>query len=342
MPSADADATPPTVYRFDAIGAPWRIDTPEPLGADVTAEVAARIDEFDRTYSRFRDDSLVSRIKREPGRHTFPADAPPLFDLYRRLYTATGGAVSPLVGERLENLGYDRGYSLTPSSTAVRVPSWDNAIAWDGEALTTARPVLLDVGAAGKGYLVDLVAGILADAGITDYVVDASGDLVHRGTTPLRVALEHPRDPTRAIGVVTLSNAALCASASNRRAWGAGLHHVLDAITGEPTSRIIATWAVVAAQPAQQHTASATTATQPFTDLPTMTADGLATGLFFRSTNELGASFTAGASADTTIADGTTVDTTTADGTTIDFQAVRMLADGSVDSSSNFSGELFL
>ena len=321
MPSADADATPPTVYRFDAIGAPWRIDTPEPLGADVVAEVAARIDEFDRTYSRFRDDSLVSRIKREPGRHTFPADAAPLFDLYRRLYTATDGAVSPLVGERLENLGYDRSYSLTPSPTAVRVPSWDNAFHWDGEALTTARPVLLDVGAAGKGYLVDLVAGILADAGMTEYVVDASGDLVHRGTTPLRVALEHPRDPTRAIGVVTLSNAALCASASNRRAWGAGLHHVLDAITGEPTSRVIATWAVVAAQP-----------TTGATHLPTMTADGLATGLFFRSTDELGASF--GASASTT-ANGT-------DGTPGAFQAVRMLADGSIDSSSNFSGELFL
>jgi thiamine biosynthesis lipoprotein len=341
MPSANAGATPPSVYRFEAIGAPWRIDTPEPLGAAVTAEVAERIEQFDRTYSRFRDDSLVSRIEREPGRHLFPADAPPLFDLYRRLYTATGGAVSPLVGERLENLGYDRRYSLTPSPTAVRVPSWDNAVAWDGEALNTARPVLLDVGAAGKGYLVDLVAGILADAGITDYVVDASGDLVHRGATPLRIALEHPRDPTRAIGVVTLANAALCASASNRRAWGVGLHHVLDAVTGEPTSRVLATWAVVPAYSSAQPTAHAT-------DLPTMTADGLSTGLFFRSTTELGASFSTGAvtvtnpGADTDTDTGTSTDTSTSTSTKTNFEAVRMLADGSVDSSSNFSGELFL
>jgi hypothetical protein len=98
-----------------------------------------------------------------------------LFELYRALYTATAGAVSPLVGQRLENLGYDRAYSLRPQPTAVRIPSWEDALAWDGRSLTTLRPVLLDVGAAGKGYLVDLVAGILDDAGIPEYVVDASG-----------------------------------------------------------------------------------------------------------------------------------------------------------------------
>jgi thiamine biosynthesis lipoprotein len=322
MPSASAGAIP-SVLRFEAIGAPWRIDTLEPLGADVVAEVTARIEQFDRTYSRFRDDSLVSTINREPGRHPFPTDAPPLFDLYRRLYEATDGAVSPLVGARLENLGYDRTYSLTPSASGVRVPSWDNAIAWDGEALTTARPVLLDVGAAGKGYLVDLVAGILADAGIADYVVDASGDLVHRGSTPLRIALEHPRDPTKAIGVYTLSNAALCASASNRRAWGPGLHHVLDALTGEPTTRVIATWAVVAASSTlPESSALPASSALPSSALPTMTADGLATALFFRSTADLA--------------------TSDRGATPFEFDGVRMLADGTIDVSPNFSGELFL
>jgi thiamine biosynthesis lipoprotein len=289
-------------YRFTAIGAPWRIDTPEPLTPEVTGAIADRIERFDRTYSRFREDSLVSRINREPGVWEFPPDAPALFALYRTLYEATGGAVSPLVGERLENLGYDRSYSLTPSPISVRVPAWDNAVAWDGERLTTVHPVLVDVGAAGKGYLVDLVADMLAQAGIAEYVVDASGDLIHRGSTPLRVALEHPRDPTKAIGVYTLSNSALCASASNRRAWGNGLHHVLDALTGEPTTRVIATWAVVAA---------AATSTSP----PTMVADGLATGLFFREASAFATDF--------------------------DFQYVRMLADGSVEHSSDIQGEMF-
>ena len=33
-------------------------------------------------------------------------------------------------------------------------------------------------------------------------------------------------------------------SATNRRAWGNGLHHVIDATTGLPTRNVIATWAI--------------------------------------------------------------------------------------------------
>ena len=35
---------------------------------------------------------------------------------------------------------------------------------------------------------------------------------------------------------------AIAASAANRRAWGDGLHHVLDAVTGEPVRGVVATW----------------------------------------------------------------------------------------------------
>lgn len=263
MPRAEpaaATAVSGIQHRFEAIGAPWRIDTDEPVPGDVLAAIDERIERFDRTYSRFRADSLVSRIAAQAGEWLFPADAVPMFDLYRSLYDRTAGSVSPLVGARLENLGYDRAYSLTPSPHRVAVPSWDDTISWDGRRLTTARPVLLDVGAAGKGYLVDLVAGILRDAGIHSYTVDASGDLLHRGEHPLRIALEHPGDPTKAIGVYTLRSGALCASAPNRRAWGDGLHHIIDAVTGEPTSRVVATWAVASSA---------------------LVADGIATGLFF-------------------------------------------------------------
>ncbi|MGV8912691.1 MAG: FAD:protein FMN transferase [Rhodoglobus sp.] len=255
--------------KFDAIGAPWQIDTAHTLGADVESAIAERIDQFDHTYSRFREDSLVTTIARTPGTYTFPADAPPLFELYRRLYEATAGAMSPLVGRALEELGYDRTYSLQPTATRTRVPEWNEAISWNGSELTTITPVMLDVGAAGKGYLVDLVAHVLRDHGIDASTVDASGDILHRGETALRVALEHPLDTSKAIGVVSVLNQAICASAPNRRAW-AGMHHILDARTGLPAERIIATWAIAATA---------------------LEADGLATALFFAEPSALAADF---------------------------------------------------
>jgi len=253
-------ASPSAVLAFEAIGTPWQIETEAPLPASVSAAVADRIEAFDSTWSRFRDDSLVARIAASGGTWRFPAEAGPLFDVYRALYEATDGAVSPLVGRSLERLGYDSAYSLRPTGAAAPAPAWDDAFAWDGETLTTHAPVVLDVGAAGKGYLVDLVSGILREAGLTEFVVDASGDIVHAGTGVTRVGLEHPLDPSKAIGIARLANGSLCASASNRRAWGNGLHHVVDATTGLPTSSVIATWVMA----------------------PTaLVADGLATGLFF-------------------------------------------------------------
>lgn len=228
--------------------------------------IEQRVAEFDRAYSRFRDDSLVSRITRETGTFQFPPDAAPLFDLYRELYDATDGAVSPLVGAALEALGYDRAYSLKPSGNASPVPPWDEAFAWDGSRLTVLRPVVVDVGAAGKGYLVDLVAARLREHGIDEYVVDASGDMVQAGPVACRVALEHPMDATKAIGVVELRDRALCSSATNRRHWGSGLHHVIDVATGLPTRNVIATWAIAPSA---------------------LAADGLATALFFAGEEKL-------------------------------------------------------
>ena len=231
-------------WRFEAIGTAWEIETPDPIDPEARATVRERIDAYDATWSRFRDDSLVARIAREPGAWTLPAEAGPLLELYRMLYAATDGRMSPLVGASLDRLGYDAALRLRPSGPPIAAPRWEDAIAWDGTTLQAPRPVAIDVGAAGKGQLVDLVLDALVAAGVEEAVVDASGDLRRIGGGIARIGLEHPGDPSRVVGVAELSTGALCASAVNRRAWGDGLHHVLDATTGIPVDRVVATWVV--------------------------------------------------------------------------------------------------
>lgn len=283
--------------RFDAIGTRWEIETAAPLPEAARGRVMDRIERFDATWSRFRADSLVSRIASEPGGGTFvfPAEAAGLFDLYDRLAADTGGAVDPLVGRDLERLGYDATYSLVPRDGAPGPRlCWARDVRRGGRTVTVRRPVLIDVGAAGKGCLVDLVAETLRAAGIDEFVVEAGGDMRHAGSRGIRVGLEHPVDPEVVVGVVELRDRALCASAVNRRAWGDGLHHVVDARTGVPVRDVVATW-VLAADAA--------------------TADGLATALFFTDPHRLAETF--------------------------DLTAARMLADGRVETSPDFDGELF-
>ncbi|MBD9651455.1 FAD:protein FMN transferase [Ensifer sp. ENS09] len=286
-------------FGFDAIGTAWEVDTPAPLDAGTREEILGLVVSFDRTYSRFRKDSMIARVSEavDGGSFVFPSEAAGMFDLYDRLYVATDGAVDPLIGRDLELLGYDREYSLLPLpiDCGLQRASWRRDVLRNGSELSTRKPLTIDLGAVGKGYLVDLVADVLEKAGFRDFIVDGSGDMRHAGGTALEVGLEHPLDPTMVIGVASLLNRSLCASAANRRRWGDNLHHVLDGRTGGPTMDVIATWAIAA---------------------DTATADGLATALFFGSASRLK--------------------------TTFDFSYVRMFADGRVEVSEDFEGELFI
>jgi len=287
MPAPDVAAAGPGAHSgaerdasrtFQAIGTHWQIDTDRPLSTAEWAEINDRIEHFDRTYSRFRMDSLVSKIAAGAGVYQFPDDSVALFDFYRRLYEITAGAVTPLIGGTLEDLGYDAGYRLSPAPTVRATPDWDEVMSWKGSTLHTSAPVVLDVGAAGKGYLVDIIAGQLDGFGVRSFVIDASGDLRHRGPDVLRVGLEHPIDTSKVIGLLPLANSALAGSAANRRRWGSAdrvLHHIVDPRTGEPAQQIIASWVVADSA---------------------MVADGLATAMFFAdsaATGQLPTEFTA-------------------------------------------------
>lgn len=228
-------------FSFEAIGTVWHIDTPAELPTEVRAVVLNLIDEYDAVYSRFRPDSRIA-VLAGGGSVDLPPSGEVLGNLYRTLHHLTGGAMSPLVGRSLEQLGYDADYSFVPLGAAVPAAAWDDTFEWVGTTIRSEQPVTLDVGAAGKGQLVDLVSAALHEAGYPEHTVDAGGDMLHRGSSPLRTALEHPYTPESAIGVVTLENRALCASASNRRRWADGLHHVLDATTGQCVDTVVATW----------------------------------------------------------------------------------------------------
>lgn len=67
----------------------------------------------------------------------------------------------------------------------------------------------LPTGAAGQ--LIDAITAVLHRFGADDFVIDVGGGMRHSGTAGLHVALRHPQHHDLAIGVVTLTDQALCA-----------------------------------------------------------------------------------------------------------------------------------
>ena len=268
MPSTKSETKPKLSWSFEALGTRWEIVSDKVIQPSLQERIEDYIEQFDATYSRFRTDSLVYQMSQYNGEYVLPEGSDEMFDFYDSLYELSNKKVTPLVGDTLSSAGYDKDYSLRPDDEIVKVPDYKN-IHRVGLDITLSMPTMIDIGAVGKGYLVDKIVELMRKNGHDSFVVDASGDIYCAGDRAEVVGLENPHDTKEIIGSVELTDKALCASAVNRRAWG-DWHHVIDPSTSRPTNEVVATWVIADS---------------------TMIADGLATALFFTAPKKLAATY---------------------------------------------------
>ncbi|WP_421783233.1 FAD:protein FMN transferase [Gardnerella sp. DNF01198P] len=308
-----------------ALGTGIIISSSVPIPQCVQKKIRAFIEEYERTLSRFRADSLVSHMARAEhgGEFEFPAWAQPLFALYSEFYAATHGAFDACIGADLLALGYSNSVHFIPQSAAgsgknenSSSDSWSNyrralQVTWSdisqgggGTTLCTNQPVQLDFGAAGKGYFVDLVTQIIKEefSGDSlsnsdshtdfDFLVNAGGDMracFSEENDQIKVALENPFDTTQAVAVASIASGALCASSSARRRWKVKEASCLGKDASGFESNLIATHLINALDgiPACDLCASWAYVPSKTCDFPTAYADALATALFVSQESDL-------------------------------------------------------
>jgi len=283
--------------QFEGVGTQWQIDIYSPLSIPkyeyLQKLIQERIEEFEKLYSRFRFDSFINITLNQRGMYTLPPDAEPLFSLYEKLYKLTQGTFTPFIAQVLTDAGYDALYSFKKGSMK-NPPEWSEVMNYTYPKVKIKKPQAIDFGAAGKGYLIDLVSDLIKEYGVSSFCIDAGGDIRYESKEPLRVGLENPLDMSQAIGVATITNISLCASSGSRRKWGT-YHHIINPHTLTSPEKVIATWVLAD---------------------KTITADALATSLFFVSPQTLLPHFS--------------------------FECLILFADSSFDKSPSFPAELFL
>lgn len=231
---------------FDAIGTSFVVDLYLDAGsidkAKLLSEVLSFIDNYDKTFSRFRKDSLIFKISQKKGEYILPENARKLFDLYYELYKLSNGLFTPLVGDLLRSAGYDESYSLTPRKIK-KVLDWGNAIEYSYPKLKIKKPTMIDLGAAGKGYLIDLIGQFLEEKNINSYCIDGGGDILYKNSLTLDVGLENPNDTSQVIGVTKIVNESICGSSINRRSWDK-YNHIMNPHTHNSVKNVIAVWVI--------------------------------------------------------------------------------------------------
>ncbi len=234
---------------FKAIGTHWVIDVYDVLSAEkeenLTKKIKDRIEQFEQMYSRFRENSWLQIISKNPSTYGIPSDGEVLISLYKNMYQYTAGAVTPLIGQVLVDAGYDKEYSLIQKKELSSPPLWEDVIEFNPPHITIKKECSLDFGAFGKGYCVDIVDTVLKSEGVNSFCVDAGGDMIHKSTEAkaLRVGLEDPLDTKNVIGLISLLNKSIAGSSGNRRAWGK-FNHIINPKTLESSKDIQAIWVV--------------------------------------------------------------------------------------------------
>lgn len=256
--------TPRYMFKFESMGTVLEIQIFDEIQdlETVKKEILEFTKYFDETYSRFKEDSLVTKISKSSGVFTVPPEFTEILKMYVRLNTLTEGAVNPLIGNTISDLGYDSNYSLQKKESIRNSPDlYQTLKIIDERTIETKENVLIDIGAIGKGYWVDKVCEILNRNEIKKYLVNGSGDIYYKNNTnKMRVGLESPTEENILIGYTEIQNQSICCSGVKNRSWGKGLHHIVNANTKKPTENYKAIWTIAKSA---------------------MLSDALATALFF-------------------------------------------------------------
>jgi thiamine biosynthesis lipoprotein len=213
------------------------------------------LDDLERRWTRFRDDSELSSLNAAGGRRTVvSALTARLVDEAVRWWEATGGRFDPTVLPALEDAGYVRTFEAGPGpvGTGREVPGCAGIeVDLATGAVRAPAGVALDLGGIGKGAAVDALVDHLQPVAIGG-VVDLGGDLRAWGTPTegdgWPIAVEDVRDGSRA-ALLWLTSGAVATSTSLRRRWADGhrnAHHLIDPRTGRPADGDLVAVTVVA------------------------------------------------------------------------------------------------
>jgi thiamine biosynthesis lipoprotein len=111
----------------------------------------------------------------------------------------------------------------------------------DSTVFLRKKDMSIDLGGIAKGYAIDRGSSVLKDMGITNFILNAGGDIYVSGTkdkeTLWKVGIKHPRNTNDLIAEFDLKDYAVATSGDYERFKiinGKRYHHILDPATGYP------------------------------------------------------------------------------------------------------------
>jgi thiamine biosynthesis lipoprotein len=208
----------------------------------------AEMARIENEMSEWKEESPVSMINRMAGREavTVPDELLHVIVAGQTISELSGGAFDISWAAMRGVWKFSKGFDTVPAPEEIRKT----------QPLINYREIQLDqikktvflkkpgmaigLGAIAKGYAVDKAMQVMVNAGIKNAVIKAGGDMRIQGTEdgqPWPIGIRHPRDKTKLLGTLALTNISLSTSGDYERFFvkdGILYHHIIDPKTGYP------------------------------------------------------------------------------------------------------------
>lgn len=252
-PAATGPAVPLRRLAFKAMGTNCEVQyaTSDAAQGDAFEKAAVGwVEAFEAKYSRFRPDSLVSRINAAAGKEWVAVDAEmeQMLKLCDMVFFMTEGVLDATALPLIRLWNYKAEHPVIPSAAQIaaarELVGWSKVKRESGRVYLPREGMALDFGGFGKEYAVDIVAQIAQDHGLQNVLVDFGHDLRGMGIPPGRpawhIGLEDPRKPgTTAGSIALMGNRGVASSGDYIRGFtieGKRYGHIIDPRTGSPVA----------------------------------------------------------------------------------------------------------
>lgn len=212
--------------------------------------VLAEFDRLDRLMSVWKEGSDILRLNAAAGDHPVPVSAETLeaLRIAHDVSEWTEGRFDVTFGALTDVWKFDQDQDEsipTPDQVRARLPLIDYRLLELNEAAGTAflerKGMRAHLGGIGKGYAVDRAVKIFRDGGLSDFMIQAGGDLYvggRRNDRPWKLGIADPRAPNGpSFAAIELSDSTFSTSGDYERFFlknGVRYHHILDLQTGQP------------------------------------------------------------------------------------------------------------
>lgn len=221
---------------------------------DLQKELEAKMKEVDNALSMFNKESIISRVN-DNQQVELNRMFLEVFQQAQKISEDTNGAFDITVGPLVNAWGFGFKNEQMPDKHAVdslmAIVGYQK-VRCDGKRIIKNDPrITLDCSAIAKGYGVDVVARLLEEKGISNYMVEIGGEVVTHGISekrvPWKIGVTKPTDDPLLEGnelqtVLNLTDKAMATSGNYRNFYYKGKRkyaHTIDPKTGYPVQHSI-------------------------------------------------------------------------------------------------------